>query len=92
MPPRPKVKASGGVPQTMSLASSLSVERGKQSQIAITSRWKCIVPLGLPVVPDVNAMRQMSSRAVSMLPKLAGFAAMRCSRLSSACVAASPLK
>ena len=38
---------------------------GQQAQIAITSRWKCIVPFGWPVVPDVNAMMQVSSADVS---------------------------
>ena len=47
---------------------------GKQSQIAITSRWKCIVPFALPVVPDVNAMSTVSSAAVSQFANVAGFA------------------
>ena len=34
------------------------------------SRWKCIVPFGSPVVPDVNAIRQTSSLAVSQAVKL----------------------
>ena len=38
---------------------------GKQSPIASTSRWKCMVAFGLPVVPEVNAIRQTSSAAVS---------------------------
>src|SRR5476649_2761436 len=70
-PPRPKVKASGGVPMKMSDGCESSIERGKQSQIAITSRWKCIVPLGMPVVPEVKLIRQMSVAAVSAASKCA---------------------
>ena len=43
------------------------IERGKQSHIAITSRWKCIVPFGLPVVPEVKAISATSSAAVGTL-------------------------
>ena len=35
------------------------------SHIAITSRWKCIVPFGRPVVPEVKAISTTSSAAVS---------------------------
>ena len=45
----------------------------KQSQIASTSRWKCIVPFGSPVVPEVKAIRQTSSAAVSTAAKVAGW-------------------
>ncbi len=64
-PPRPKVKASGGEPMKMSSCAGFRQERGKQSHIAITSRWKCMVPLGLPVVPEVKAINATSSAAVS---------------------------
>ena len=37
---------------------------GHASHMASTSRWKCMVPLGLPVVPLVNAIRHTSSRLV----------------------------
>src|ERR1700694_5138924 len=57
IPPSPKVNASGGVPQKMSSLGPFRQERGKQSHIGITSRWKCIVPLGLPVVPEVRAIK-----------------------------------
>ena len=50
---------------TQAGVSQCRQERGKQSQIAITSRWKCIVALGSPVVPDVNASRLTSSAAVA---------------------------
>ena len=40
------------------------------AQLASMSRWKCIVPFGSPVVPDVNAIRQTSSLAVSQAVKL----------------------
>ena len=33
---------------------------GKHTQLAITSRWKCIVAFGWPVVPEVKASRQVS--------------------------------
>ncbi len=64
-PPRPKVKASGGVPMKTSSLVERSVCTGKQSQIASTSRWKCMVPFGMPVVPEVKLIRQTSSAAVS---------------------------
>ena len=47
--------------------------RGKQSQAARTSRWKCIVPLPWPVVPEVKAIIAVSSAAVSQFSKVAGF-------------------
>ena len=59
------MKPIGGLPMKTSSAAGWSIERGKQSQIAITSRWKCMVPLGLPVVPEVNAISATSSFAVS---------------------------
>ncbi|OEZ98292.1 hypothetical protein DUPY_32370 [Duganella phyllosphaerae] len=62
-----------------SSAREPSTERGKQSQMASTSRWKCIVPLGMPVVPDVKPIRQMSSRAVSAAANCAGCAAISAS-------------
>jgi hypothetical protein len=45
-PPRPKVKARGGLPTKTSLGSARSTWSGKQTQLAITSRWKCIVAFG----------------------------------------------
>ena len=80
MPPSPNVNAIGGVPQTMSSFAILMTERGKQSHMAITSRWKCTVPFGLPVVPEVKAMSAGSSAAVGTLPKVSGW---RSARLSS---------
>ena len=55
-PPSPKVNAYGGVPVNTSSADGLQhapggVPRGSD----ITSRWKCIVAFGRPVVPEVNA-------------------------------------
>ena len=70
------MKASGGEPVKTSSAPAFSSVGGKQSAIAITSRWKCIVPLGWPVVPEVKAMRQTSSDAVSTAAKGADFAAI----------------
>ena len=66
-PPRPKVKASGGLPMNTSSGRGRSTWRGQQAQAAITSRWKCIVALGWPVVPEVKANRQLSSAAVGTL-------------------------
>ena len=85
-PPSPNVKASGGLPVKMSSGVARSTDRGQQSQLAITSRWKCIVPFGWPVVPDVNAISAVSSSAVATLAKSAGFAAARASRPSAASV------
>jgi hypothetical protein len=64
MPPRPKVKASGGEPITMSSGVARSTWRGQHSQAASTSRWVCMAALGLPVVPEVKAISAMSSAAV----------------------------
>ncbi len=71
-PPNPKVKASGGLPMKMSSGFGRSTCGGQQAQAAITSRWKCIVPLGVPVVPEVKAIRQVSSAAVATLVNVAG--------------------
>ena len=86
------MKASGGLPMKISSALGFRTERGKQSQIAITSRWKCMVPLGLPVVPEVKAISTMSSAAVSRLAKSVGFCAMRRSSSALAPGAPEPLK
>ncbi|MNX94459.1 hypothetical protein D3C86_1266890 [compost metagenome] len=82
IPPSPKVNASGGVPQKMSSAVGLSTWRGNRSHIASTSRWKCIVPLGWPVVPLVKAIRQVSSAAVSQAVKVSGLPASAVSSAS----------
>ncbi|CAB4758444.1 unannotated protein [freshwater metagenome] len=63
--PSPNVKAMGGLPANTSLAVGLTMWALNVSAIASTSRWKCIVALGLPVVPEVNARRQTSSAEVS---------------------------
>jgi hypothetical protein len=76
-PPRPKVKANGGDPQKTSSGVGRRTWRGKQSQIASTSRWKCIVPFPSPVVPEVKAMSATSSAAVSQLMKVVGFPRIR---------------
>ena len=81
-PPSPNVKASGGLPMKRSSAFGRSTCGGQQAQAAITSRWKCIVPLGWPVEPDVNAIRQTSSSAVSTASKCAGRRAARACRPS----------
>ena len=89
-PPRPKVKASGGLPMKMSSAVGRSTWGGQQAQAAITSRWKCIVAFGRPVVPEVKAIRQMSSAAVSRLSKAADCKAIAASS-DNAGSATSPL-
>ena len=78
-PPRPKVKASGGLPMKTSSAFARSTCGGKQTQLAITSRWKCIVAFGWPVVPEVKANRQVSSAAVSTVANGASWRAMSAS-------------
>ena len=80
------MNASGGLPVNTSSAPARSVERGQQSQAASTSRWKCIVPLGTPVVPDVNAISAVSVAAVRTSANVAGRAAARASRPSAASV------
>ena len=64
-PPSPNVNASGGVPMNTSSAVGFSTCLENVSALASTSRWKCIVAFGRPVVPDVNASRATSSAAVS---------------------------
>ena len=66
------MNASGGVPQKTSSAAGFRHERGKASHIAMTSRWKCMQPLGCPVVPEVKAMSATSSAAVSAFANAAG--------------------
>ena len=80
MPPRPKVKASGGEPITMSSGVAWSTWRGQASQAASTSRWVCTAALGVPVVPEVKAIIAMSSAEVRQganWPSLAGRTARR---------------
>ncbi len=45
------------------------VLRRRCRTLASMSRWKCMVPFGSPVVPDVKAIRQTSSLAVSQAVK-----------------------
>ena len=63
-PPKPNVKASGGLPMKTS-----SARRAARAGEADAGRhhvaMKCIVAFGTPVVPEVNASRQVSSAAVS---------------------------
>ena len=63
------------MPQNTSSAVARSTDRGNRSHIASTSRWKCIVPFGDPVVPEVNAIRATSSCAVSHPSSSAGLPA-----------------
>ena len=71
-PPSPNVNASGGLPVNTSSGVAFSVCFGQQSHAAITSRWKCIVPFGLPVVPDVNAISAVSVASVATSANVAG--------------------
>ena len=50
--------------------------------MAITSRWKCMVALGTPVVPEVKPNRQVSSLAVSTLVNWLLAPSIAASRLS----------
>ena len=52
--------------------------------MAMTSRWKCIVAFGFPVVPEVKAIRATSSAAVSQFLKLADLPAAAVSSVASA--------
>ena len=56
---------------------------GQHRQMAITSWWKCIVALGSPVVPEVNASRQVSSAAVSTAVNGSAWRAIAASRPSA---------
>ena len=59
------MKASGGVPVKTSSAVGRSTCCENVSALASTSRWKCMVAFGRPVVPEVNASSATSSAAVS---------------------------
>ena len=83
-PPSPKVNPSGGVPAKTSSRVAASTCRPNVSQMAMTSRWKCMVALGLPVVPEVAASRATSSAAVATAWKLPLRAAQRLARSSPA--------
>ena len=78
------MKASGGVPVNRSSAAGRTTCREKVSAMASTSRWKCMVALGRPVVPEVNASSATSSAAVGTAANSAGAAAARWVR-SPAC-------
>lgn len=82
-PPSPKVKPSGDCRMKTSPTCGRSTCLEKVSAIASTSRWKCMHPLGRPVVPEVKAISATSSAAEST----AGYGvsgAVRCSRSSGA--------
>ena len=66
------MNASGGVPTKTSSGVGANDDGGNVSHTASTSRWKCIVPFGRPVVPDVNAIMQTSSDAVATFANVAG--------------------
>ena len=74
-PPRPNVKPSGGVPVNTSVGWLCTRCFPKVSAMASTSRWKCMVALGTPVVPDVAASIATSSAAVTTSVKVPGLAA-----------------
>ena len=69
------MNANGGVPVKTSSGDGCSTWRENVSQTASTSRWKCIVALGRPVVPEVNASMDTSSLEVATSSKVVGFAA-----------------
>ena len=72
--PRPKVNASGAVQATRSSASSRRTARPKVLSIESTSRWKWVVILGTPVLPEVGQNSATSSAAVGTLAEPAGLA------------------
>ena len=72
--PRPKVNASGAVQETRSSGSSRRTARPKVLSIESTSRWKWVVILGTPVLPDVGQNSATSSAAVGTLAELARLA------------------
>lgn len=55
---------------------------GQQRQMAITSRWKCMVALGMPVVPEVKPRMHVSSSAVPTVANGCGYRSIERSRLS----------
>ena len=57
---------------------------GSSRHTAITSRWKCIVALGWPVVPEVKPKRAQSSAAVSTLANCTDWRCIAASSPSSA--------
>ena len=75
-PPSPNVKAYGGVPVNTSSGDGRSTWREKVSQIASTSRWKCMVAFGRPVVPEVKASSATSSEEVATSSYDAGLSAV----------------
>jgi len=79
-PPSPKVNPTGGVPAKISAGPAASTCRPNVSLMASTSRWKCMVAFGFPVVPEVGASRATSSAAVATAGKLPLFAAQRLAR------------
>ena len=75
-PPSPKVNASGGLPMNTSSRDARSTCARPAGAGAPSRRGgSASCAFGLPVVPDVNAIRQMSSAAVSTLSKRAGLPA-----------------
>jgi hypothetical protein len=72
-PPRPNVNASGGVPANTSSLRGLTTCAENVSAMASTSRWKCMVAFGRPVVPDVNARSATSSAAVATSAWVSGW-------------------
>jgi hypothetical protein len=61
------VNANGAVQETRSSASSRRTVRPNVLSIESTSRWKWVVILGTPVLPEVGQNSATSSAAVSTL-------------------------
>ncbi len=74
------MKASGGVPVKTSSGRGFSTCRENVSALASTSRWKCRVALGRPVVPEVKAISATSSAAVGTVANTPLLAAQRAVR------------
>ena len=79
-PPRPKVKASGGLPMKTSSGVGAQHVRREAARSGHHVAVEVHRALGLPVVPEVKAIRQVSSAAVSTLSKLRGWRGHRAPR------------
>ena len=75
----------------MSSGVARSTWRGQVSHAAIRSRWVCTAAFGLPVVPEVNASRAMSSALVGQGASASSAWRARASSEWSITMAASPV-
>ena len=75
--PSPKVKASGAEQATTSSGRRRRMCRPKVLSIDSRSRWKCMVILGVPVLPEVGPSSATSSAEVATLANSPDLAAAR---------------